>query len=83
LAQNYPTGGGIDGQIFQARFEAANTTHDGHLTIAQAEAAGLKIITRHFSEIDTQNKGYITLDDIQVRRDAHPMDMGRPQSQSN
>ncbi len=46
------------------RFRAANTTNDGRLTLQQAEAAGLIPVVRHFGELDSSNKGYITLQDI-------------------
>jgi hypothetical protein len=45
------------------RFEAANATHDGHLTLEQAQA-GLPNVARHFSTIDKDKKGYVTLDEI-------------------
>ncbi|MBS0561392.1 MAG: EF-hand domain-containing protein [Proteobacteria bacterium] len=45
------------------RFADANTTHDGHLTLDQARA-GLPATARHFTAIDKDNKGYVTLDDI-------------------
>ncbi|HEY1932758.1 MAG TPA: hypothetical protein VGG99_12150 [Acetobacteraceae bacterium] len=48
---------------WQQRFAAANTTHDGHLTQEQAKAGDLTI-ARHFTQIDTGNKGYVTQDDI-------------------
>jgi hypothetical protein len=51
-------------QRLQAMFAAANTTHDGHLTFPQAQAANMKPIVDHFAEIDTKNRGYITLNDI-------------------
>lgn len=51
-------------QAMQAKFAAANTTHDGHLTFPQAQAADLKPIVDHFAEIDTKNRGYITFNDI-------------------
>jgi hypothetical protein len=47
------------------RFEQANTTHDGHLTLEQAQA-GYKSVARHFSAIDRDKKGYITEDDIKA-----------------
>lgn len=53
-------------QKFIAKFDAANTTHDGHLTLAQAQAAGMKRIVKNFSKIDTDNKGYVTLDDLRA-----------------
>jgi hypothetical protein len=46
------------------RFEAANTTHDGKLTLDQARAAHLVGVVRHFSEIDADHKGYVTLQDV-------------------
>ncbi len=48
----------------QAKFAAANTTHDGHLTLAQAQTAGLKSIAANFTAIDTKNRGYVTFNDI-------------------
>jgi hypothetical protein len=48
----------------QAKFEAANTTHDGRLTLQQAEAAGLKPVVEHFSAIDTANRGYVTFNEL-------------------
>jgi hypothetical protein len=46
------------------RFAAANTTNDGRLTPDQAQAAGWKGVAKHFQEIDTDHKGYVTLQDI-------------------
>jgi hypothetical protein len=51
-------------QKWQQKFDAANTTHDGHLTLAQAQAAGLKPIVAHFAAIDTKNRGYLTFNDV-------------------
>jgi hypothetical protein len=48
---------------WQQRFAEANTTHDGHLTLQQAEA-GYRGIVRHFNEIDADKKGYVTVADI-------------------
>ena len=57
------------------RFEAANVTHDGHLTLEQAKA-GMPAIARHFDEIDTKKAGYLTLDQVRTYavdwRRAHP-----------
>jgi hypothetical protein len=47
------------------RFAAANTTHDGHLTEAQAKA-GLPAVYRHFGEIDSEHKGYVTTADLKA-----------------
>jgi hypothetical protein len=69
----------IPAQRFLDRFNAANTTHDGRLTLEQAQAAQMPRLVRHFDEIDAQHKGYVTLQDIrawrhQVRasRSGHP-----------
>jgi hypothetical protein len=51
-------------QKWQARFDAANTSHDGRLTLAEAQAAGLKPVVAHFAAIDTQNRGYVTFNEI-------------------
>ncbi len=51
-------------QTLQERFDAANTTHDGHLTQAQAASAKWTYVNKHFSAIDKDHKGYVTVDDI-------------------
>jgi len=48
------------------RFEAANTTHDGRLTIDQAQAAGWHGLVRNFGQIDADHKGYVTIQDIRA-----------------
>ncbi len=48
----------------QQRFDAANTTHDGHLTRAQATAANWGYVTKHFDVMDSTKKGYVTVADI-------------------
>jgi hypothetical protein len=55
-------------QKWEQRFAAANTTHDGHLTLAQAQAAGLKPIVANFEAIDTAKLGYVTFNDIMAWR---------------
>jgi hypothetical protein len=57
-------------QRFVAQFQAANTTHDGHLTLDQAKAGSMPMIVRHFSEIDLSGKGYVTMADVQAYRHA-------------
>ena len=52
----------------EQRFEEANTTHDGHLTEAQAQAAHMRGIAPHFAEIDKSRRGYVTLDEIRSWR---------------
>ncbi|WP_298281059.1 hypothetical protein [Acidocella sp.] len=75
-----PYGPGMDGPMMSAHrgdfdparmlldFYAANTSHDGHLTLAQAKAANFRPIVEHFSQIDTKNRGYITFYDIEAWR---------------
>ncbi|WP_297492288.1 hypothetical protein [Acidocella sp.] len=55
-----------DPAAFVMKFYAANTTHDGHLTLAQARAGGLRSIADHFSDIDVKQRGYVTLYDIEA-----------------
>jgi hypothetical protein len=47
----------------EQRFEKANVSNDGHLTLDQAKAS-YKTIARHFSAIDHDKRGYVTLDDV-------------------
>ena len=58
----------MDQGAFLMKFYAANTTHDGHLTLAQAQAAGLKPVADHFADIDVQKRGYVTFYDIAAWR---------------
>ncbi len=51
-------------QTLQQRFDAANTTHDGHLTKDQAAAANWPYVTNNFAAIDKDKKGYVTVSDI-------------------
>jgi hypothetical protein len=50
---------------WQKRFEQANTSHDGHLTLEQART-GYKTVARHFMEIDVAGHGYVTEDDVRA-----------------
>ena len=56
----------MDPGAFLVKFYAANTTHDGHLTLAQAKAAGFQPIVDHFTDIDVAKRGYVTFYDIQA-----------------
>jgi hypothetical protein len=49
---------------WRQKFDAANTTHDGHLTLAQAQAAGLTPVVANFTSIDTGNRGYVTFNEV-------------------
>ena len=55
----------------EAHFSAANTTHDGHLTKAQAEQSDWTRVSKHFDEIDTDHKGWISVDQIHAFNKAH------------
>ncbi|MDT7951240.1 MAG: hypothetical protein RQ966_07015 [Acetobacteraceae bacterium] len=48
------------------RFAAANTTHDGKLTLDQAKAGRLRAVSRDFVSIDKSKRGYVTLDEIKA-----------------
>lgn len=50
---------------WEQRFQDANKTHDGRLTLDEAKA-GYKIIAKHFQEIDTSGKGFVTENDIRA-----------------
>ena len=50
-------------RTLQERFDQANTTHDGHLTLEQARAK-MPSVARDFAAIDTTKAGYVTIDQI-------------------
>ncbi|MGI4794991.1 MAG: hypothetical protein ACRYF2_20445 [Janthinobacterium lividum] len=50
------------------RFAAANTTHDGKLTLEQAKAGHLRAVARDFAMIDKSKRGYVTLDEIKAHQ---------------
>lgn len=63
--------GGFAGRAagrFHQRFDQANITHDGKLTLQQARDGNMPAVARHFNEIDTAHKGYITMDDVRAYR---------------
>ncbi len=70
MAPAAPMGGHHGGMMqgMKAKFDAANTTHDGHLTLAQAQAGNLKIVAANFQAIDLKNRGYITFNDVMAWR---------------
>lgn len=51
-------------RTLQQHFDAANTTHDGHLTKDQAAAANWSYVVNHFAAMDKDKKGYVTVQDI-------------------
>jgi hypothetical protein len=52
---------------WEQRFASANTAHDGQLTQEEAKA-GYLAVARHFHEIDTEGKGYVTENDVRAWR---------------
>jgi hypothetical protein len=56
-------------RTLQDRFDEANVTHDGHLTMEQARAK-MPAVARDFTAIDKDHKGYVTVADIQDYRRA-------------
>lgn len=54
-------------QTWQHQFAEANLARDGHLTLGEA-TAGYSSVAKHFSDIDADHKGYITVEDIQAWR---------------
>ena len=66
---------------FRARFEEANTTHDGRLTLEQAQAARMGPLVRYFGEIDAGNKGYITMQDVRAWRASRRQGQNAPPPQ--
>lgn len=69
----------------QQRFDAANTSKDGKLTLDQAKAANYTRIVRNFDAIDTGKKGYVTVEDIRAygraQRAAHRAAAAKPAAQ--
>ncbi len=55
----------------ETHFAAANTTHDGHLTRQQTELADWPRVAKHFDEIDTDHKGWITAEQIHAFNRSH------------
>ena len=55
----------------EAHFAAANATHDGHLTKAQAEQSDWPRVAKHFDEIDTDHRGWITVAQIHAFNRTH------------
>lgn len=53
----------------EQRFDLANTSRDGRLTLDQAKT-GYKTVARNFELIDTSGKGFVTLEDIRAWRKA-------------
>lgn len=50
------------------RFAAADKNHDGKLTLDEAKS-GMPRVAANFDKIDTQNRGYVTVDQIKAAAD--------------
>lgn len=50
------------------RFAAADKDHDGKLTLDEAKA-GMPRVAANFDKIDTQKRGYLTVDQIKAAAD--------------
>jgi hypothetical protein len=50
-------------QMIEKRFAAADKNHDGKLTLTEAQA-GMPKVAANFDKIDTEHRGYVTLDQI-------------------
>lgn len=77
LRQTHPAapteGAALRAQVeakLHARFEAADTRADGHISRAQAEAAGLGYVAGHFDEIDTAGHGSVSWAQVRAWLDA-------------
>lgn len=57
-------------RTLQERFDLANTSHDGHLTLEQARAGHMPSVVRDFAAMDTAKRGYVTIDEIKDNRKA-------------
>lgn len=50
----------------QQRFTEANTSHDGKLTLEQAQTAKMRRVVDNFDAIDTKKHGYVTMAEIKA-----------------
>ena len=55
-------------QQIDERFAAADKNHDGKLTLEEAKA-GMPRVAANFDKIDTQKRGYLTVDQIKAAAD--------------
>lgn len=53
------------------RFKAADTNHDGKLSLDEAKA-GMPMLARNFDQIDTAHTGSVTMEQLTAYMQAHP-----------
>jgi Ca2+-binding EF-hand superfamily protein len=58
-------------QRMAERFKAADTNHDGKLTLDEAKA-GMPMVARNFDQIDAAHGGSVTMEQIAAFAKAHP-----------
>jgi Ca2+-binding EF-hand superfamily protein len=68
-------------QRMAERFNAADTNHDGKLSLEEAKA-GLPMVARNFDQIDTEHTGGVTLEQLRAYAKAH-MGQGRHRNGAN
>lgn len=67
-AQPQMGGGAMRGRmanVMESRLQQADANHDGKLTKEEA-TKGMPRVAQHFAEIDTDGKGYVTLDQLKT-----------------
>ena len=55
-----------DAAEIESRFKSADKNGDGKLTLEEAKA-GMPRVAQAFNSIDTEKKGYITLDQLKAK----------------
>ena len=53
---------------FDERFDSANITHDGKLTLDQAKKGKMRGVVKYFADIDIGKKGFISKADVETFR---------------
>jgi hypothetical protein len=61
-------------QRLEEKFKAADTNHDGKLTLEEAKV-GMPRVANAFDRIDVEKKGYITLEQLQTFVAQHRWDL--------
>ena len=57
-------------QRLAERFKAADTNHDGKLSLDEAKA-GMPMLARNFDQIDTEHTGGVTLEQLKAYMKSH------------